>query len=133
MGQRFRLKANFDTSGFSYQARVILEAMKSYGLILADNGSDWYISGVPDERWDNDQLHELGQVHGDDFEAVDVSDLMADFDSAQVKHSLKEVVQLLQGLAGQTVTPDEGCDIDGDSRLGLAEVINALQSLATGQ
>ncbi|MBN2007421.1 MAG: right-handed parallel beta-helix repeat-containing protein [Anaerolineae bacterium] len=85
MGQRFRLKANFDISGFSSEMRVILQAMKTYGIILADNGSNWYISGVPDERWDNDVLHEFGQVHGSDFEAVDVSSLMLDEDSGQVR------------------------------------------------
>ena len=84
MGQRFRLKASFDTSGFSHQARVILEAMKTYGIILADNGSPWYISGAPDPRWDNDILHELDVVEGTDFEAVDVSSLMVDPNSGRV-------------------------------------------------
>jgi len=84
MGQRFRLKASFDTSGLSEQARVIAEAMKTYGIILADNGSPWYISGAPDERWDNDVLHELDVIEGADFEAVDVSGLMVDPDSGRV-------------------------------------------------
>jgi hypothetical protein len=84
MGQRFRLKASFDTSGLSEQARVIAEAMKTYGIILADNGSPWYISGAPDERWDNDVLHELDVIEGSDFEAVDVSSLMVDPDSGRV-------------------------------------------------
>lgn len=84
MGQRFRLKASFviDDS-FSPHARVILRALKKYGMILADNGSSWYISGAPDERWDNDVLHELDVVTGDDFEAVDVSSLMVHPDSGQ--------------------------------------------------
>lgn len=82
MGQRFRLKAGFDISPFSAPVRVILQAMKTYGLILADNGSAWYISGAPDSRWDNDMLvSELAQVKGSDFEAVDGSSLMADPDS----------------------------------------------------
>jgi len=85
MGQRFRLRADFDISGFSPVVQVILQALKRYGLILADNGSAWFISGVPDERWDNDVLHELHQVHGSDFEAVDVSSLMVDPDSGQVQ------------------------------------------------
>ncbi len=85
MGQRFRLKADFDISGFSPETQVILQAMKTYGLILADNGSDWFISGVPDERWDNDILRELRQVYGSAFEAVDVSSLMLDPDSGQVR------------------------------------------------
>ncbi|MBP1745962.1 MAG: putative outerrane protein (modular protein) [Deltaproteobacteria bacterium] len=84
MGQRFRLKANFDESGFSPHVQVILRAMKRYGLILADNGSSWYVSGVPDERWDNDMLvSELRQITGSDFEAVDVSSLMVDENSGE--------------------------------------------------
>lgn len=85
MGQRFRLKAGVDISGFSPEVKVIARAMQEYGLILADNGSDWYISGAPDERWDNDILRELGRLSGNDFEAVDISGLMADPDSGQVK------------------------------------------------
>jgi len=85
MGQRFRLKADYDLSGFSPDVQVILRAMQRYGIILADNGSSWYISGAPDERWDNDVLRQLRQVTGGDFEAVDVSSLMADSDSGRVK------------------------------------------------
>ncbi len=83
MGQRFRLKADYDISGFSRDAQVILAALKKYGLILADNGSDWFISGAPDERWNNDILHEIRQVHGADLEAVDVSSLIVSTDSGQ--------------------------------------------------
>jgi hypothetical protein len=75
MGLRVRLKASFDTSGFPPQARVVLEALKRYGMILADNGSPWYISGAPDPRWSNDDLHSLDGVHGSDFEGVDASRL----------------------------------------------------------
>jgi hypothetical protein len=85
MGQRFRLKADFDISGFAPEVQVILRALQRYGMFLADNGSAWYLSGVPDERWDNDVLHELHQVHGSDFEAVDESSLMIDSDSGQVR------------------------------------------------
>ncbi len=84
MGQRFRLKAGFDVSGFPRNVQVILVALKFYGMFVADNGSNWYISGVPDERWNNDELHSLNQVHGSDFEAVDESSLMVNPDSAQV-------------------------------------------------
>jgi hypothetical protein len=84
MGQRFRLKAGFDESSFSPDVQVILRAMKRYGLILADNGSSWYISGVPDERWDNDMLvSEFRQITGSDFEAVDVSSLMVNENSGE--------------------------------------------------
>jgi hypothetical protein len=85
LGQRFRLRADFDTSSFSPQAQVILTALKTYGMILADNGSPWFLSGAPDESWNNDQLRELGQVKGSDFEAVDTTALMADQDSGKVR------------------------------------------------
>lgn len=75
MGLRVRLKASFDVSGFPPQARVVLEALKRYGMILADNGSSWYVTGAPDPRWSNDQLHTLGRVTGADFEVVDTSSL----------------------------------------------------------
>jgi hypothetical protein len=84
MGQRFRLKADFDISGFSRDTRVILTALKKYGMILADNGSSWYISGSPDPRWNNDILRELSGVKGSAFEAVDESLLMANPNSGQV-------------------------------------------------
>ena len=69
-GARIRLKASFDISGYSATNQVILRAMKKYGLILADIGSNLYISGAPDERWNNDDLRRLGQIHGSDFEVV---------------------------------------------------------------
>jgi hypothetical protein len=71
MGLRLRLKAGFDTSSFPPQARVVLTALKRYGMMVADNGSSWYISGAPDPGWDNDDLHTLGRVKGSDFEVVD--------------------------------------------------------------
>jgi hypothetical protein len=71
MGERLRLKASVDISGFPPQARRVARALKRYGLIVADNGSDWFVSGAPDRRWDNDQLHALGGLSGRDFEVVD--------------------------------------------------------------
>jgi hypothetical protein len=85
MGLRLRLKASVDISGFSRDARVILQAAKTYGLIVADNGSAWYMSGVPDGRWDNDVLHTLGRIPGSDFEAVDESSLMVTSGSGAVR------------------------------------------------
>ena len=75
MGLRLRLKASFDVSRFPRQARVILMALKEYGMIVADNGSSWYVSGAPDSRWSNDDLHTLGQVPGSAFEVVDTTSL----------------------------------------------------------
>jgi hypothetical protein len=73
MGMRLRLKANYNISGFSTNVQVILSAMKKYGLIMADNGSAMYISGAPDSRWDNDDLHNLGQVPASAFEVVQMN------------------------------------------------------------
>ncbi len=78
MGQRFRLKQSYDISGYPKDVQVILRAFKEYGLILADNGSPWYISGAPDERWNNTVLHAWDDIPGSAFEAVDVSGLMID-------------------------------------------------------
>jgi hypothetical protein len=70
MGLRVRLKASYDISGFPRQARVILSVLKRYGMILADNGSPWYVSGSPSHGWNDDELHQLQRVHGDAFEVV---------------------------------------------------------------
>jgi hypothetical protein len=75
MGQRFRLKANYPIGGFPRQARVVLKALKRYGMIVADNGSAWYVTGAPNRHWDNDALHTLGDVPGRAFEVVDTSKL----------------------------------------------------------
>ena len=70
MGLRLRLKAGYPTRSFPRQARIVLEALKHYGMLVADNGADWYISGAPDRRWSNDQLHTLHRVPGSAFEVV---------------------------------------------------------------
>jgi hypothetical protein len=75
MGMRLRLKSSFDVSGFSAANQVILNALKKYGLILADNGSSMYLSGAPDDRWDNSDLHNLGNVHTSDFEVIQMTPL----------------------------------------------------------
>ena len=84
-GARFRLKADYDISGFPPEMQIVLQAFKTYGIVLADNGSNWYVSGSPDERWDNDMLHLLDVLTGDDFEAVDTSVLMVNVDSGEAK------------------------------------------------
>ncbi len=73
MGMRLRLKASFDISSFSAANQVILQALKKYGMIMADNGSSMYISGAPDDRWDNSDLHNLGNVTAADFEVVQMN------------------------------------------------------------
>jgi hypothetical protein len=75
MGERLRLKASVDIRRLGPQARIIARAMQEYGLIVADNGSDWYVSGVPNPGWDNDDLRTLNRLHGSDFEVVDARSL----------------------------------------------------------
>jgi hypothetical protein len=76
MGMRVRLKASFDISTFPPTARVILQALKTYGMIVADNGSDWYISGAPDSRWSDDELNALKSVQGSNFEVVQMGSVV---------------------------------------------------------
>jgi hypothetical protein len=75
MGLRLRLKASVDISRFGPQSKVILTALKRYGMLLADNGSPLYVTGAPNANWDDDDLHGLQQLHGSDFEVVDTSTL----------------------------------------------------------
>ncbi|HEY1012720.1 MAG TPA: hypothetical protein VGE07_08460, partial [Herpetosiphonaceae bacterium] len=118
MGQRFRLKADFDISGFSPHVQVILRAMQRYGMILADNGSDWYVSGAPDDRWDNDVLHELDDVTGADFEAVDVSGWQAEPDSGRVIDA---------------IAPDDGMTVTPGGAVQGQQVSFAIQIIGTNQ
>jgi hypothetical protein len=75
MGLRIRLKSSVSLAGFGPQARTILVALRDYGMILADNGSPLYVSGVPDPRWNDDQLHQLARLTAADFEVVNTSGL----------------------------------------------------------
>lgn len=85
LGTRFRLRVDFDTTGMSPEARVVAEALKRYGMILADNGSAWFISGAPHDDWDNGALRDLRTITGADFEVVDSSLLMGDPNSGRVR------------------------------------------------
>jgi hypothetical protein len=73
MGMRLRLKASFDIPGFSAANQVILTALKKYGMIMADNGSSMYISGAPNDNWNNDDLHNLTNVTASDFEVIQMT------------------------------------------------------------
>jgi len=85
LGQRLRLKASVATNSLPKQARVVAEAMQRYGVIVADHGSAWYISGAPDERWDNDALRALKGLTGSDFEVVDMSGVRVSATSGRVR------------------------------------------------
>jgi hypothetical protein len=97
MGLRFRLKADFNISGFTPRMQVILKTMKKYGMIVADNGSNWYFQGTNDERWNDEELNSLKVIKGKDFEAVDISSWMKrpgfDKNSAKVPASGANVKQ----------------------------------------
>ncbi len=133
MGQRFRLRADFNTSAFSPEVRVVLRALKEYGMVLADNGSSWYLSGAPDSRWNNDHLAELGSVPGSAFDAVDVSSLMDDPDSGRVRPG---VVTVPGGVGLPTNTNADGLydDVNGNGRADFADVVlffNCMTWIAT--
>ena len=76
MGMRVRLKAGFDISGFSPHVQVILKALKKYGMFVADNGSNWYITGAPDSRWDDEELGELKSIQGNHFEVIKMGEVI---------------------------------------------------------
>lgn len=84
MGARFRLKRSFDISGYSPQAQVVLQGMRRYGMVLADNGGAWFFQGTADDRWPEDLIDQLKQVPAGAFEAVDTRRLMVSPDSAAV-------------------------------------------------
>lgn len=101
MGQRFRLKASFDISSYSPQTQILLTALKTYGMFLADNGSNWYLSGAPGACWNDEVLvNELRTVTGSAFEAVDESGLMVSADSGQVKTTTPALVTLTVSRLG---------------------------------
>jgi hypothetical protein len=89
MGMRLRLKASFDISSFSTANQVILTALKKYGMIMADNGSSMYISGAPDDNWNNDDLHNLGSVTAADFDVIEMSPV---YTSANVPSGANPVI-----------------------------------------
>jgi hypothetical protein len=124
MGVRFRLRASFDISGYSPSNQIILKALKKYGMMLADNGASWFISGAPDPRWDNSDLHNLGNVHGSDFEVVDVSGLMISPDSGQA-------LQSTAGTVSVTVTPNPVSVPAGRSQPFSATVTNSSTQTVT--
>ena len=85
MGARFRLEASFPLTGFSAKAKVVLRAMKKYGLVLADNGSPWYFQGEQNAHWPSSFVEDLKRIPASAFEAVDTASLMVDPDSAEVR------------------------------------------------
>ena len=77
MGMRVRLKSTFNISNYPPRAQVILRALKKYGMMVADNGSDWYLTGVADPRWNDSELNSLKQLRGNDFEVVRMGEIIS--------------------------------------------------------
>ena len=115
MGARFRLRATFDISHFRPDTQVILRAMQHYGLILADNGSDWYFQGSADDSWDNGLLDELKTIPASAFDVVDESSLMIDPNSAQARNPSVPVVPVIPGGGYRLVASDGGIFSFGDA------------------
>jgi len=143
MGARFRLKASFDISGFSPTNQIILRALQRYGMMLADNGSSWFVSGAPDPRWDNSDLHLLTGILGTNFEAVDVSPLMVDPNSGQaLQNSVivsvspasasvqigaqKQFTASVIGSSNQAVNWDVNGAVGGNGTVGFIDSISGL-------
>ena len=137
MGQRFRLKAGFDVSTYPADVQVILRALKKYGMILADNGSAWFISGQPDARWNDSNLSQFSHVLGSNFEAVDESSLMINPDSGQARQGASVTVSpasaslsvngsqqftaTVQGSSNQSVTWGVNGVAGGNTTVGLVD------------
>jgi hypothetical protein len=136
MGLRMRLKAGFDISTFPAPVQVILRALKKYGMILADNGSRWYISGAPDSRWDDDMLvSQLARVKGSDFEAVDGSNSGARTNDAAARpHAGSIVTEYHNSLLDHyfmTASDADRAFIDaGDAGPGWSRTGNAFNAWA---
>ena len=143
MGARFRLKAGFDISGYSATNKIILTALKRYGMMIPDNGSSWYISGAPDARWNNDDLHVLNNIAGSNFEAVDVSTLMVNPNSGQARQTSVSVSvspssasvavnaqqhfsATVNGSSDQSVTWDVNGSVGGNGAVGFIDSISGL-------
>jgi len=105
MGLVMRLKSSFNTDKLSPQAKIIAKALKKYGMILADNGLPWFMSGVPDERWDMDDLYTLRQISGNDFEALDISSLMININSGEAKQNINSIIELNDNIIEITPNP----------------------------
>jgi hypothetical protein len=143
MGARFRLKASFDISGFSATNQVILTALKQYGMMLADNGAAWFISGAPDAGWDNTDLHALTTITGSNFEAVDATVLTVSPDSGQAVqngvtvsvspssasvpvNTKKQFTATVTGNSNQMVTWDVNGAPGGNGTVGFIDSMTGL-------
>jgi hypothetical protein len=134
MGARFRLRPDFDISSFSPANQIILRALKKYGMMIADNGSPWFLSGAPDARWNNDELHDLGRIHGSDFQVVDVSELMISPDSGQARQTAAVTVSVMPASASVEVSKTQAfsATVSNSSNQGVTWTASAGTISSTG-
>jgi hypothetical protein len=134
MGLRFRLKAGVNIGAFSHDAQVMLTALKKYGMIVADNGSSWYLSGAPDPRWNDDRLvQDFNQIHGSDFEAVDETALQISANSGQARQPAQESMSVTPGGARQGQTATYTIQIGGDGTpISLSNQLPSSVTLVAG-
>jgi hypothetical protein len=131
MGMRLRLKASFDISSFSAANQVILTALKKYGMIMADNGSSMYISGAPNDNWNNSDLHNLGSVTAADFEVIEMNPI---YTAANVPAGASPVIASFTAnsqsvSAGTPVTLS--WSVTGESNLIISPDIGAVRGTST--
>jgi hypothetical protein len=126
MGVRFRLKASFDISTYPADVQVILRALKKYGMMIADNGSAWYLSGAPDDRWNNDNLSRLRGVTGANFEAVDVSSLMVDPNSGQARQGVTVVVSPTSATVAPAANQQFTATVQGSTNQSVTWSVNGV-------
>ena len=127
MGARFRLKSGFNITGFRPDTRVVLQAMQRYGMILADNGSDWFFQGTSEDGWDTSMLDELKSIPAAQFEAVDESSLMVDENSGQAGGSAPTTTTTVVGQTTTTTAPANTDPVDrlaGEDRLATSVAIS---------
>jgi glucose/arabinose dehydrogenase len=131
MGARFRLKAGFDTSTYSPQIRVILEALRKYGMILADNGGAWYLSGEHNPAWSDDLLGELKRLKGSDFEAVDTAPMRISDASSKAFQPPPAVTlrEIARGFSAPLAIAHAG---DGSGRLFVVEKNGVIKVVKNG-
>lgn len=134
MGERLRLRASFDISGYPADAQVVLRAMQHYGMFVTDNGSNWYFQGTEDSRWSNSFIHSFDTVPGSAFEPVDESSLMSDPNSATVRGGAGAACGPTPAAAAPAppVNPSTFYFAEGFTGPGFRECIDLLMPGQTG-
>jgi hypothetical protein len=127
MGQRFRLKSDVNIAGYPAEVQVILRALKKYGIILADNGGNWFISGVPNSSWNDGHLASISGIKGSDFEAVDESSMIVNADSGAAVLCTGDI----NGSGPCGVCPPDVVPRGGDGVVGVNDLLAVITTWGT--